>query len=144
MEITGSPPSSAGAVIDRLVKATNDHDLDALADCFAPGYVNATPVHPLRGFAGSEQVRRNWTQIFAAVPDLVAEVVGQTQDGSTVWTEWVMSGSRRDGTAHHMAGVVIFSVSDDRITSARFYLEPVETRGDNVDRAVAAQMADRS
>lgn len=144
MEITGNPPSSARDVINRLVKATNDHDLDALVGCFAPGYVNETPVHPLRGFTGSEQVRRNWTQIFAAVPDLVAEVTGWADNGSTVWTEWQISGSRSDGTPHLMRGVMIFTVADDRITAARFYLEPVETSCGNVDAAVTSQFASRS
>ena len=144
MEITGNPPSSARDVISRLVKATNDHDLDALVGCFAPGYVNETPVHPLRGFTGSEQVRRNWTQIFAAVPDLVAEVTGWAENGSTVWTEWQISGRRSDGTPHLMRGVMISSVADDRIAAVRFYLEPVETSSGNVDAAVTSQFTSRS
>ena len=144
METTGTPASSPRAVVDRLLTATNDHDLDALVACFAPGYVNETPVHPLRGFTGSEQVRRNWTQIFAGVPDLVTEVIGWSEDGSTAWTEWAMSGNRRDGTAHQMRGVVIFIVRDDLITAARFYLEPVETSSGDVNDAVRAQLADRS
>lgn len=144
METTGKPTSSPRAVIDRLVKATNDHDLDALVGCFSPDYVNETPAHPERGFTGREQVRRNWTQIFTAVPDLVAEVVGRTQDGSTVWTEWQISGRRSDGTPHLMRGVMIFTVADDRIAAVRFYLEPVETSSGNIDAAVASQFASPS
>ena len=37
---------------------------------YADDYVNDTPAHPLRSFDGHEQVRRNWTRIFAEVPDL--------------------------------------------------------------------------
>jgi len=53
---------------------------------------------------GPEQVRRNWTQIFAAVPHLTAAMPGLAEatgpDGENlVWTEWQMSGSRRDGSA---------------------------------------------
>jgi len=147
METTGNPPSPARAVIDRLLKATNAHDLEALVACFSPDYVNETPAHPTRGFTGSDQVRRNWTQIFDAVPDLVAEVIAlaegtaRAQDSGHVWTEWQMSGSRGDGTPHLMQGVIIFTVEGDRITAARFYLEPVETSSGDVDMAVAAQMA---
>ena len=65
------------AMVERLVRATNDHDVDALAACFAEDYENETPVHPARGFRGREQVRRNWEQIFAFVPDVRAEVVGR-------------------------------------------------------------------
>ena len=150
METTGNPPLPARAVIDRLLKATNAHDLDALVGCFAPDYVNQTPVHPDRGFTGSEQVRRNWTQIFAAVPDLVAEVTAlaevtaPAQDSGHVWTEWQMSGSRGDGTPHLMRGVIIFTVERDQVNAARFYLEPVETSSGNVDAAIASQLASRS
>ena len=48
-----------------------------------------------------------------------------------MWTEWDISGTRPDGTAFLMRGVVIFGVAEDAIASARFYLEPVEeTSGD--------------
>ena len=53
------------ALVDRLVRATNAHDVDAVAACFAEDYENETPVHPARGFRGREQVRKNWEQIFA-------------------------------------------------------------------------------
>ena len=143
MNATGTPTTSSRAVIDRLLQATNDHDLDALVDCFASDYVNQTPVHPLRGFTGSEQVRLNWRQIFAAVPDLVAEVAARAEVGGTVWTEWQMAGNRGDGTPHLMRGVIIFTVQDDRISTTRFYLEPVETSTGDVNTAVRAQMANR-
>jgi ketosteroid isomerase-like protein len=123
-------------VIDRLVAATNAHDLDRLVDCFAPSYVNVTPAHPARGFSGPEQVRRNWTTIFAAVPDIRTAVVASLVGDGQVWTEWEMNGTRRDGAPHAMAGVIIFRVEDDRIVSARFYLEPVETTSGDMDAAV--------
>lgn len=148
MENTVNPTASAGAVIDRLLRATNDHDIDALVGCFAPDYVNQTPGHPARGFQGNDQVRRNWSQIFTAVPDLTAEVTGRAEatgsaGQSLVWTEWQLSGRRRDGSAHLMRGVIIFTVSQVQITEARFYLEPVDTGSDGVDAAVAAQVAGR-
>src|SRR6266566_2433582 len=96
------------ATIDRVVRATNQHDLEALAACFAEDYENETPAHPARSFRGGEQVRRNWEQIFGFVPDLRAEVLQRAIDDDTVWTEWEMTGTRRDGTAHHMRGVVVF------------------------------------
>ncbi|HZJ51557.1 MAG TPA: nuclear transport factor 2 family protein [Actinomycetota bacterium] len=124
------------AVIDRLVHATNEHDLDALVGCFDDGYANEAPAHPQRGFRGSEQVRRNWTRIFSTVPDIRAQVLRRTVDGDTVWTEWEMSGTRRDGTAFLMRGVIIFGVVEATVTSARFYLEPVEDTSGDVNAAV--------
>src|SRR6185312_3882075 len=112
----------AAAVVDRLVRATNDHDLDTLVSCFAEGYVNETPAHPSRGFVGREQVRRNWEQIFTFVPDLSAEVTASAFEVSTAWTEWSMQGTRLDGSVHQMAGIVLFKVADGAIERARFYL----------------------
>lgn len=73
----------AQAMVDRLLRATNDHDVDAVAACFAEDYENEMPVHPARSFRGREQVGRNWEQIFAFVPDLRAEVRRSAIDGET-------------------------------------------------------------
>ena len=128
-------------VLDRLLRATNAHDLDAIETCFAPGYRNETPVHPSRGFTGRDQVRRNWEQILTFVPDIHATVVRATEQDDVIWSEWEHRGTRRDGTQHVMRGVIIFGVADDAIAWARFYLEPVQDGGGDVDRAVRAQVA---
>lgn len=129
-----------GATLERLLQATNDHDLDGLVACFADDYRNETPVHPARDFEGRSQVRRNWEQIFAFVPDVQAEIVRRAVDGDTVWSEWEMRGTRRDGSAHLMRGCNIFGVSDGAIRWARFYLEPVEEGATTVDQAVRQQV----
>lgn len=121
-------------VIDRLVHAVNGHDLEGLVACFADNYVNETPVHPRRGFTGRDQVRTNWTQIFAGVPDIEAVVLRRAESDDGLWTEWEMSGTRsEDGGAFRMCGVVIFGISRDVISSARFYLEPAEQASGDVD-----------
>lgn len=122
------------SVIDRLVRAVNGHDLEGLVSCFADDYVNETPVHPQRGFRGSDQVRTNWAQIFAGVADLQAAVLRRAESDDRVWTEWDMSGSRReDGGPFLMRGVVIFEIRGDLVSSARFYLEPAEEASGDVD-----------
>jgi ketosteroid isomerase-like protein len=121
-------------VIDRLMGAVNGHDLEGLVSCFAEDYVNETPVHPQRGFRGSDQVRTNWAQIFAGVPDMKAAVLRRAEGDDQVWTEWDMSGSRgEDGGPFLMRGVVIFGIRADVISSARFYLEPAEEASGDVD-----------
>src|SRR6476661_5405149 len=132
------PDRSPSEVVQRLVDATNAHDLDALVDCFAPDYVNQTPVHPSRSFVGREQVRRNWAQLFTAMPDLHCEVLASAVDGTHVWSEWEMRGTRPDQSAHLMRGVMVFEVADDLVQSVRFYLEPVDAGPSTVDDAVAA------
>ena len=125
----------AGGMVERLAAATNAHDLDALEACFADDYVNESPAHPARGFAGKQQVRRNWEQIFRGVPDISAEV-RWLADAETVWSEWTMHGTRLDGSPHEMAGVILFGVRDGLASWARFYLEPVDHSGEGVDVAV--------
>jgi ketosteroid isomerase-like protein len=131
----------AAGVLARLERATNAHDLNALVACFAPDYRNETPVHPTRSFTGREQVRRNWEQIFAGIPDLTAKVLRSAVCGDEAWTEWEHRGTRRDGSMHVMRGVVIFGVSNGQLTWARFYLEPVQEGSDNDDTAVRQQIA---
>ena len=127
-------------LVDRLARATNEHDVDAVAACFAEDYENETPVHPTRGFTGRDQVRRNWEQIFAFVPDVRANVLRCAIDGEVAWTEWEMTGTRPDRTAHHMRGGILFGVRDDVAQWARFYLEPVDDDAGTVDSAVHDQV----
>jgi ketosteroid isomerase-like protein len=132
-----SRTSSGLALVERLRNAVNRHDLESLAGCFAQDFLNETPIHPARSFQGREQVRKNWAQIFAGVPDIEADILRSSVEGASAWTEWEMRGTRRDGARHLMRGVSIFGVGDDEFTSVRFYLEPVEDGGAAVDAAVA-------
>jgi ketosteroid isomerase-like protein len=113
----------------------NAHDIDAFVDLFAEDYDSEQPAHPDRAFKGREQVRANWSAIFAGVPDLRAELVATAEEGDTVWTEW-----RLHGTGLEMAGVMVLGIEDGRIARARLYLEPVE-QGEGIEAAVQA-MAD--
>ena len=130
----------AAATVRTLQKATNAHDLDAIVSCFAPDYRNETPLHPARGFTGSDQVRRNWTQLLSAIPDLRAEVVALAVSGETVWSEWEHRGTRPDGTSHLMRGVIVFTVTAGLIASARFFLEPVDDSETGIDAALQHQV----
>ena len=125
------PNEAPTIILQRLLAAMNAHDLEAMVSCFADDYLNETPIHPLRGFQGNEQVRKNYTQIFANVPDLHARVLRSAVDGDTLWTEWDISGTRLDGAAFLMRGVAILGIRGNTIASARFYLDEVEqTSGD--------------
>ena len=128
------------AVVQRLRAVTNAHDLDAIVACFASEYRNETPAHPARSFVGNEQVRRNWTQILAAIPDISTEILASAASGTMVWTEWEHRGTRRDGTAYLMRGVIVFDIAGGLIASARFFLEPVEEASGDVDAAVQRQV----
>jgi ketosteroid isomerase-like protein len=138
------PADRQDAFLHRLVGATNSHNIAAVIDCFAVEYLNETPAHPARGFTGRDQVKRNWEQIFALVPNITATIIRQVVDGDVVWSEWEMRGTRRDGSEHLMRGVIIFGIRDGRATWARFYLEPVQEGGGDVNEAVGRAVAPRS
>jgi ketosteroid isomerase-like protein len=134
-----------GAVLlDRLAAATSRHDLDALVSCFAPEYRNETPAHPAQGFTGRDQVRRNWEQIFTFVPDITATVLRSCSNGQVVWSEWQMTGTSGNGAPMQMAGVIIFGIRDDQFTWARFYLEPVQAGGADVNETVRQRVGAES
>ncbi len=125
--------------VRRLFAAARQHDLDAMVAEFADDYVNITPNHPARSFTGSAQVRSNWSTLFAGVPNLTLEIrdAATAPDGK-VWVEWTFRGTRRDRVLVHQAGVGIFTLREGRVSSVRFYLEPVEHKSGDVSAAVRA------
>ena len=130
-------PTALNPTVARLVDAANRHDLAAMTALFAPDYRSEQPAHPNRGFGGSDQVAANWSAMFAGVPDMQVECLGEITAGGTSWSEWSWHGTHTDGTPFAMRGVVLFEIGDDdRIHSARLYMEPVEQDGAAIDEAV--------
>jgi ketosteroid isomerase-like protein len=128
--------SEPSVVAERLAAAMNSHDLDAFVDCFREDYESEQPAHPDRAFRGSEQVRRNWSEIFANVTDFSAELVRAAAGGDVEWSEWRWHGTHPDGSRLEMAGVIVCGVRDDRLAWARLYVEPVEAGGAGIAAAV--------
>ena len=124
--------TTALQLLTRLQGAINAHDLDRFTGCFAEGYRAEIPSHPARSFVGSEQVRRNWSQILGGVADIQATLRSAVGDGRFAWGEWLWTGTRLDGASFAMAGVTILEVVDEHIVSSRFYMEPVETASGDV------------
>jgi ketosteroid isomerase-like protein len=128
------------ALIERLQQAMNQPDLEALLACFAPDYDSIFPAHPDRAFQGLAQVRKNWSQIFGALPNLEAVLLRSAVAGDTVWTEWEWRGVHADGTPSLMRGVTIQGVQAGRIGWSRLYMEPVRESGGN-DAGVRESLA---
>jgi hypothetical protein len=118
-------------VVERLREALNRHDPDAMLECFDPDYRSEQPAHPNRGFGGKDQVHKNWSGMFESFPDFHAEVIRQSTEGDTSWSEWHWT-----ATGLHMAGVIVMGIKDDRISWARLYMEPVEEAGQDIDEAM--------
>jgi ketosteroid isomerase-like protein len=123
-------------VIERVRDAMNARDVEALVACFQEDYRSEQPVHPDRAFGGREQVRENWSAIFAGVPDFTAELVAAIADGDSEWSEWRWRGTQADGTALDMAGMIVAGTRDGRIAWARLYVEPIEREGAGIRGAV--------
>ncbi len=136
--------SSTTDVVRRLTQAINQHDLDALADCFHLNYDSTFPVHPARAFKGQEQMRNNWASIFASVPDIRSVLVRSATAGNIEWTEWEWSGTRADGRPLDMRGVTIQEIHMGKIAWVRMYMEPIEPSGINVDAAVRCAVGAQS
>jgi ketosteroid isomerase-like protein len=120
-------------VLERQRDALNAHDAGALADCFHHDLHSEDFVHPSQTFRGREQVRRNWELMFRNVPDLQAELRTTAVEDDTVWGEWRIWGTRRDGEMLDLRGVVISQVRDGRIASSRRYLAPLDPGQETVD-----------
>jgi ketosteroid isomerase-like protein len=125
-------------VAQRVRDALNAHGVDALADCFAEDYRSEQPAHPDRGFGGRDQVRANWSMIFAGAPSFTAELRRASVQDDVEWSEWRWTGDHADGQRLEMAGVIVMVVRDDRIASGSLYMEPIEAGGAAIGGAVQA------
>ena len=134
---------AAHPLIDRIAAAINEHDLDALTECFDEKIQSEHPAHPARSFIGRERIRKNWAQILDGVPDLRAHLVSAASDGNTAWAEWDWSGRRRDGSPHHQRGVTVLGIDGDRASWVRLYMEPVEQGGAPIDAAIRSGLGVR-
>ena len=124
------------AIIDRLITAVNDHDLDAMGALFHSDYVSRQPAHPGRAFVGRSQVIANWAAMFEGVPDFRAELDRLALDGDTTWCEWRWSGTRTDHQPFEMRGVALFRISGDVIVAGSLYMEAVEAAPVDIVKAV--------
>jgi uncharacterized protein (TIGR02246 family) len=134
--VSAAKADAPRAVVAALADAMNAHDIEAFVSLFAADYDSEQPVHPDRAFRGRDQVRANWTAVFAGVPDFRAELVATAVEADTVWTEWRWHGTHQDGSPLEMAGVIILSVREGRVAQARLYVEPVQRGGEGIDAAV--------
>jgi len=118
-------------MLERLHTAMNQHDLEAMLECFDPDYRSEQPLHPNRGFSGKEQVRKNWSRMLDSFPDFEAQLLGHVSSEGTVWSEW-----RWSATGLNMTGVTLLGVDEDRIVWGRLFMEPVEEGGEDIDESV--------
>jgi len=123
------------SILERLTDAQNRHDAELMASFVADDYASSQPVHPDRAFSGRAQVLANWTEVFAGIQDFRARMVGFCRAGDVEWGELDWAGHHTDGSVFAMRGVIIATIRDDLITSARLYMEPVDFGGEGIETA---------
>lgn len=114
------------SVMERLLRAMNEHDVEVFLECIDPDYQSEQPLHPDRAFQGREQVRENWSGIFSSIPDFRAEILRCVSEKDQAWTEWHWSGTGTDGKPVNLRGMTVFGIEGGRIKWGRLYMEPVE------------------
>jgi len=118
--------SSPKSVFERMIRAANRHDLDAMVACFAPDFRSEQPLHPERDFTGQAGVRKNWSFFFTTVPDIQVDILNEVEEGDTVWAELHYHGMQIDGKQFNVKGVTLTGKQADQIMWARLYIEPVQ------------------
>ena len=118
--------SSPKVVFERMIQALNRHDLEAMVACYAPDYRSEQPFHPERNFVGPAGVRKNWSFFFTTIPDIQIEILGEVEEGDTVWAELHFHGTQTDGKKHAVRGVTLQGIQADQIIWARMYIETVQ------------------
>lgn len=113
-------------VINKLHKAMNEHNLNAMLDCVDSGYISEQPFHPELNFSGREHMKENWTWILENCPDFSSSLNRYSISNDTIWAEWQWTGTNKDSSYFNMLGVTIFKVEGGRITHGRLFMESVK------------------
>jgi limonene-1,2-epoxide hydrolase len=124
---------NARLVVERLVRALNDHDIETVVDCFDPLYHTEQPVHPERAYRGREQIHKEWSETLKRLPDFRAKVLRMVVEKDSVWTEWSWTGTQRDKSRVELVGVAIYGVRNNRFIWGRAYMEPVQKLGTGIE-----------
>ncbi|HUJ66320.1 MAG TPA: nuclear transport factor 2 family protein [Acidimicrobiales bacterium] len=121
--------TEAEALLQRYLKAQEDHDLDALVSCWHPEVEVVHPMRPDRDWSGLDTYRRQWALIWERRPTSRFEVVTSDVIGNRIYLEALTEMS--DGTlVPHMN---ILELKDGVIFRARVYTDRPRRDGVTID-----------
>ena len=117
--------------LERLLDAFNAHDLDAVMTFFVDDCVLETPRGPGpcgRRFEGRDRVREGLAERFTGIPDVHYGEDRHWVSGSRGCSEWLLTGSTREGERIEVRGCDLFEFRDDKIARKDSYWKIVEER----------------
>ena len=103
-----------------LEAAAENHDADALIDCFAPDIIIRSPITQRIRFSGIEQASDLVRRVFEIISDVrVYETVGEGQPSQVIFWRCRVRG-------HYLEESILLRVADDgRIKEMTVFMRPV-------------------
>jgi ketosteroid isomerase-like protein len=115
--------------LERLLDAFNAHDLDSVMSFFVDDCVLEMPRGPDpwgRRLEGSDRVREGLAGRFAGLPDVHYGEHRHWVSGSRGCSEWLLTGTTREGERIEVRGCDLFEFRDDKIARKDSYWKIVE------------------
>jgi ketosteroid isomerase-like protein len=115
--------------LERLLDAFNAHDLDSVMSFFVDDCVLEMPRGPDpwgRRLEGSERVREGLAGRFAGLPDVHYGEHRHWVSGTRGCSEWLLTGTTREGEKIQVRGCDLFEFRDDKIARKDSYWKLVE------------------
>jgi hypothetical protein len=117
-------PMDPKRLLERFHTALNSRDLTNLIHLLQVDFERFYPGQQEEESVGLEAVRAKWEEIFDTYPDFRADLLRQSIDGGTIWSEWRWYGSPRGDGENKLdqAGVIIFGVEEGLLAWSRSYM----------------------
>jgi hypothetical protein len=116
----------APSLVDRMLRALNQHDLAAFLELFRPDFRSAQPLRPEADFVGRENVRANWAwKLSDPASDFRAQALRWATAPNELWIEWRWTHTTPEGAAVDLQGICVYGVEDNRFAWARLYIDDV-------------------
>jgi ketosteroid isomerase-like protein len=124
-----STSGASVAVLQAVLEAFNDHDLDRIMGYFANDAVLEMPRGPDpwgRRYMGAAAVREGLRSRFTGLPDVHYEPEGHYVDGDTGISRWTVTGTTPTGERIAARGCDFYSFRDGKIVKKDAFWKIVE------------------